>query len=186
MKLTKTAVCAMLAGLTVVLQLLSGLLTGVLPFSLSLVLIPIAVAAFFYGTAASTIVGTAFGITVLIQCITGLDASGALLFQENAVCCTVLTVGRGAAVGLIAGLSVHGIKANKYVFAALTPIVNTGIFVIGFVLCYTNTLIAWSAAAGTVVAFVFLQLVGTNFLIELALNLVLFPPIANALEKLKQ
>lgn len=186
MKMTKTTVCAMLAGLTVVLQLLSGLLTGVLPFSLSLVLIPISVAAYFYGVAASTIVGAAFGVTVLLQCIFGLDAGGVLLFQENAFFCTLLTVGRGALVGLVAGLCVRGTKPNKFVFAALSPIINTGIFIIGFIVAYTNTLIAWAGGTGEVIAYVFLTLTGINFLIEEALNLLIFPPVAAALEKVKK
>ena len=72
---------------------------------------------------------------------------------------------------------------NRYiavlVSAVICPIVNTGIFLLGCKLFFMETVAAWGAAAGfkNAASYMFLGLAGTNFLIELATNLVLSPVI---------
>ena len=54
----------------------------------------------------------------------------------------------------------------------LCPVVNTGIFCIGLTLFFHDTLVAW--AGGTdLVYYIIFGLTGVNFLLELAINLVL-------------
>ena len=75
-------------------------------------------------------------------------------------------------------------KVNKYlaVFtsAALCPIVNTGIFLIGCKVFFMETITQWSAGSeygADVVAYMFLGLAGGNFICELAANILMSPVI---------
>lgn len=72
---------------------------------------------------------------------------------------------------------------NRYiavlVSAVICPVVNTGIFLLGCKLFFMETVAGWGEAAGfeNVASYMFLGLAGTNFLIELAINLFLSPVI---------
>lgn len=68
------------------------------------------------------------------------------------------------------------ISAAVFAAAAVCPIVNTGIFLIGCRLFFFDTIKAW--AGGTNVGtYMIVGLVGLNFLFELAVNLILSPAI---------
>ena len=68
------------------------------------------------------------------------------------------------------------ITAAVFAAAAICPIVNTGIFLLGCKLFFFNTIKKW--AGGTNVGtFMIVGLVGLNFLFELAVNLILTPAI---------
>ena len=60
--------------------------------------------------------------------------------------------------------------------AIVSPIVNTGIFLIGCNLFFYKLISSW-AGDSNVVTFIFVGLVGLNFFFELAINLVLCPAI---------
>ena len=74
-------------------------------------------------------------------------------------------------------------KVNKYlacvVAAICAPIVNTGIFLIGCRLFFYETIKGWAEGAGfaSAGAFMIVGLVGTNFLVEMAINIILSPTI---------
>ena len=74
-------------------------------------------------------------------------------------------------------------KVNRTfaVFAAaiICPVVNTGIFLAGCQLFFLETVAQWGAAVGyeDVTAYMFLGLAGVNFLIEMAVNIILAPVI---------
>ena len=63
----------------------------------------------------------------------------------------------------------------------VTPVVNTGIFLIGCRLFFYDTIKQWAEGAGfaSAGAFMIFGLVGVNFLVELAVNLVLSAAIVN-------
>lgn len=68
------------------------------------------------------------------------------------------------------------------VFAAavVSPIVNTGIFVLGCYLFFFDTLKTWAAGTefgSNVTGYIFGGLIGMNFFFELAINLILCPAI---------
>ncbi len=68
------------------------------------------------------------------------------------------------------------ISAAVFVSAAVCPIVNTGIFLLGCRLFFFDTIKEW--AGGTDVGtFMIVGLVGLNFIFELAVNLILSPAI---------
>ncbi|MBO4848407.1 MAG: energy-coupled thiamine transporter ThiT [Clostridia bacterium] len=68
------------------------------------------------------------------------------------------------------------VSAAVFVSAAICPIVNTGIFLLGCKLFFMDTIREW--AGGTNVGtFMIVGLVGFNFILELAINLILSPAI---------
>lgn len=164
-------------AIVVVLQFLGGGIKFGM-FSISLVLVPIVVGAAVYGWQAGGWLGFAFGAAVLLSG----DAAAFLAIDPLATVCVVLI--KGVACGVTAGLLYKLIgKANKTVgvFAAaiICPVVNTGVFLLGCWLFFLETVAQWGASLGFANAaeYMFLGLAGTNFLFELAVNLVLAPVI---------
>ena len=83
-------------------------------------------------------------------------------------------------------------RNNRYIAviaaAVICPIVNTGIFLLGCVLFFMETVAGWGAAVGfeNVASYMFLGLAGTNFLIELTTNLLLSPVIVRLISYAKK
>ena len=65
----------------------------------------------------------------------------------------------------------------------MCPLVNTGVFLLGCLLFFLDTIKAWGAALGftNTVSYMFLSLVGGNFLFEFATNMILSPIILRIL-----
>ena len=172
---------AILTAIVVVLQILGGFIKFG-PFSVSLVLIPIVIGAAKCGVKIGTWLGLVFGAVVL------LNGDATAFFAVN-VFGTVLTVLlKGAACGFAAGLTYKLLaKYNKYAAviaaAVVCPLVNTGVFLIGCLLFFLDTIKAWGADLGftNTVSYVFLSMVGGNFLFELATNMILSPVILRIL-----
>ena len=118
---------------------------------------------------------------VSIACVNGSDAGGYVLFSAR----PFLTILVCMLKGILAGSAAGGVftlvsKKNAYlgVFLAAiaAPVVNTGLFCLSLELFFHNILVEW--AAGTdLVYYIFVGLVGVNFLLELAVNLVCSPVI---------
>lgn len=172
---------AILTAIVVVLQILGGFIKFG-PFSVSLVLIPIVIGAAKCGVKIGTWLGLVFGAVVL------LNGDATAFFAVN-VFGTVLTVLlKGAACGFAAGLTYKLLaKYNKYAAviaaAVVCPLVNTGVFLIGCLLFFLDTIKAWGTDLGftNTVSYVFLSMVGGNFLFELASNMILSPVILRIL-----
>lgn len=170
----KIAGVGLLTAIVVVLQLL-GSFIHFGPFSISLVLIPIVVGAALYGKGAGAWLGFAFGVTVLLSG----DAAAFMTVNPAGTVVTVLLKGlcAGLAAGAIYSVIEKKSKAAATVTAAIIcPVINTGIFLIGCLLFFMDTLREW--AGGTdVFVYMITGLVGFNFLFELGANLVLSPTI---------
>ena len=172
---------AILTAIVVVLQILGGFIKFG-PFSISLVLIPIVIGAAKCGVKIGTWLGLVFGAVVL------LNGDATAFFAVN-VFGTILTVlFKGAACGFAAGLTYKLLaKYNKYAAvvaaAVVCPLVNTGVFLLGCLLFFLDTIKAWGAGLGftNTVSYMFLVLVGGNFLFELASNMILSPVILRIL-----
>ena len=148
------------------------------PFSITLALAPIIIGAALYGPGAGAILGGVFGFVVLLTGVFGWDGGTVMyLMSLNALGCILICIGKGAAAGWISGL-VYRLIAKKnihlgvVVAAIVCPIVNTGIFIIGMMLFYMSTLESW-ARGQAVIYYAIFGLTGVNFLVELAVNLVL-------------
>ena len=181
---------AILTAVVVILQLVgSQIRFG--PFSISLVLIPIVVGAALYGPLAGAWLGFVFSVIVLI-----MDSAAFMAINAFGTVLTVLL--KGTLAGLIAGFVYRFFRKWALIFknldsgkeswqinmgvvmaAIICPVINTGIFVLGCLIFFLPTLREWGAANGysNVARYLFLGMIGANFLVELLINLILSPVI---------
>ena len=182
----------MIAGLglftaiVVVLQLTGAAIKfGV--FSITLTLAPIIIGAALYGIGAGAWLGLAFGIAVLISG----DAGAFLAVNPAGTVITVLL--KGALAGVAAAAVYQAIEGKNKFAAVITagitaPVVNTGVFLLGCLAFFMPTINEWAAAAGVESAgkFIITGMVGINFLVELAVNLVLSTVIVRIITLLQK
>ncbi len=173
---------AMFAAVVVVLQMFVSIPLGM--FTITLTLVPIMLGAILFGPASGAILGGVFGVVVAIQVVTGAaGAASSLMLAQAPVLTVALCILKGAVAGLTSGLIYKAImKAEKprlavILSAVACPIVNTGIFCLGLAVFYNNLLVSWALDGGFASAFTFiiLGLVGLNFLVEFAVNVLLIP-----------
>lgn len=188
-KSTGVAILGLFTAITVVLQIVSYTVK-IGTFNLSLVLIPIVLAAVLYGPKYGAILGGVFGVVVTLASAFGLDGGGHILFQSAPVLTTLVCLGKGVLAGLFAGLIATPLKkVNVYLSvlaaAIVAPITNTGLFVLSMFLFFRDTLTAWASGAD-LVYYAIVGLVGINFIIEFAVNLVLSPAVLRVITALQK
>ena len=176
---------ALLTALVIILQMMGSFIRFG-PFSISLVLIPIVIGAAICGPKISTWLGFIFGLIVLFT-----DAGAFLAISIPGTIVTVLV--KGTACGLAAGLVYKLLeKKNRYVAviaaAIVCPLVNTGIFLLGCLLFFFETIKGWGLGMGfdNTLQYMILGLVGGNFLFELATNIVLGPIVVRIINIIKK
>ena len=178
-KSTETLVLgAILTALVIVLQLMGAFIRFGM-FSISLVLIPIVIGAATCGPKVSAWLGGVFGVVVLLSG----DAAAFLAIDVFGTIVTVLV--KGIACGLAAGLVYKLLeKYNRYVAVVVAaiacPVVNTGVFLLGCLVFFMETVTEW-AGSSNVGAYMITGLVGFNFLFELGTNMVLSPVVVRLL-----
>ena len=180
---TKTlAGLGLMTAIVIVLQLVGGAIRfGT--FSISLVLLPIVVGAALYGAGAGAWLGFIFGAAVLFS------GDAAAFLAVNAPGAVILCLAKGTLAGLCAGL-VYKLAEKKSkilgtALAAVTaPVVNTGIFLLGCWAFFLDTVKGWAAAAGVenVGMYMLVGFVGINFVIELAVNVLLCPVVVRVVD----
>jgi len=178
-KIKRMVGMALLMAMVVVLQFVSSMIPNVGGFSISLVLIPIVMGSAVFGAKAGAFLGGVFGMIVYINCVTGADGGGAMVFQANPILCFLVVMGKGVLAGFASGTVYQLLKGkNTYVamlFAAIVcPVVNTGIFVLCMVLFFGEVLSVW-AEGGSILAYILGTLAVFNFLPELLINVVFSP-----------
>lgn len=191
----RLAQLALLAAIIVVLQQIVIPLPGGL--TLSLVLVPIVVGAVLYGPAAGAILGGVFGVVVTVLVITGrAGALSTMMWVENPVVTALVCMLKGTAAGLVPGLIAKGLAhkpvLGTFLAAAAAPIVNTGIFLLGMLTVFRDVMLTFADSVGmggtAPLYFAIVVLVGVNFIVEFAANLLLAPAIraiVNAVRKMK-
>ena len=167
---------ALMTAIIVVLQVVASFVKFG-PFSITLALAPIIIGAALYGAGAGAWLGAVFGVVVLIACIAGWDYGGNVLFTANPLLTAALCIVKGAAAGFVSGLVFRGLSRRSPMGAAITagivcPVVNTGIFIVGLSLFFYDILVAWACGTDLIYYIIFIM-TGVNFLLELAINLVL-------------
>lgn len=180
LEVKKLAGIGLFTAIVVVLQLI-GSVIKIGQFSPSLVLVPIVIGAAVYGVEAGAFLGFVFSFVVLIACITGADMGGSILWNTNPFFCALICLVKGTAAGWAAGVVYKAFSKKHLVLAVvlaaiICPVVNTGLFCILLALFFKSTLIAWAGGSGAVY-YVFVTLIGINFLIEVLINVVLSPTI---------
>ena len=195
-KVLKTVELAFLISLVVVLQIISALIPPVAGMvSITLTLIPVVVGGIMLGKRSGALLGFSFGVIVLINCMTALDPGGNILWNVNPFLTAAICLIKGTAAGFVpaALYELIGGKCNcqkkKFVatlVAALSaPIVNTGLFVVGMLLFFSETLKAW--AGGTnIIQYIILGLAGVNFLVEFSINILLSPALVRISSAVKR
>lgn len=170
---------AIFTAIAIVLQLLGSFIRFG-PFSISLVLIPIVVGAALYGEIAGAWLGFVFGLVVL------LSGDAGVFLAVNPLGTILVVLVKGTAAGFVSGLVFRLVaKKNETVGvicgAIAAPVVNTGIFLIGCLLFFMDTISAW-AGDTPVGTYMIVGLAGANFLFELLFNIVLSPVIVRLLK----
>ena len=197
-KILRMVQMAMLIALVVVLQMISALIPPIAgAVSITLTLVPVVVGAILFGKKGGAVLGFTFGLIVLINCISGIDVGGHILWNANPFLTALICFVKGTAAGfvpavlyeLVRGKAENVSGTRKYaaaVVAALSaPIVNTGPFVCGMLLFFMDTLHAW--AGGTdLVSYILIGLAGVNFLVEFFINIILTPAIVRVVEIVKK
>ncbi len=172
----KMTAVAILMALTVVMQFVSGMIPPIGGFSISLVLIPIVIGATIFGARTGALLGATFGIVVFINCVTGADVGGAMVFQANPVLCLLVVVSKGTLAGFLSGV-VYKIFEKKnatiaIILSAITaPVVNTGVFIVCMLTFFIDVLSAW-AGGSSVIGYILTGLILANFVPELIINII--------------
>lgn len=180
------AYLGVLTALVITFQMLSGFMKiGATAFCL--VLVPIVLGGMLLGVAAGAFLGGVFGFIVILDALIGLDPFTLFLLGESPFFTVFLCLAKGIAAGVVPALIYKLVaKKNKYVAAfvaaVLAPLCNTGVFAIGAFVIMQPILdyfaLAEVSTAGLSPAYiVFIMLIGVNFFVELAINLVLAPAV---------
>lgn len=161
-------------ALVIVLQLLSNYVSFG-PVSITLSLIPIVVGSILFGPISGAILGLANGAIIL----TAPSTSAFLSYNLGATVAVCLI--KTTLAGFLSGLVYKLLAKNHHrlgviLSSILAPIVNTGIFTI---FCFTIFYGLFQGAAGetSVVSYVFLTVLGLNFIVEFSINAILSPVV---------
>ena len=131
----------------------------------------IVVAGALYGVASGALIGTVFGLVVLVMVLTGADASGQMMLALHPLITSVACVVKGTLCGAASAavyqlLARRSGKAAVVAAAAVCPLVNTGVLYLVLVLFFDTS---WAAVLSAFMS--------VNFLLELAVNIVLAPAV---------
>ena len=179
-----------LMALIAVLQITgTGLPIGGTP--VSLVLIPIVLGAMLLGPWAGALLGFEFGVIVYVMGFAGVDAFTFILIQDHPIYTALICLGKGTAAGLAAGY-VYRLIADKskvaavFVAAAVTPFVNTSLFILGALGMQSTLQSNFLAEGQTVIYFLVIVCAGLNFLFELLLNLLVAPALHRVIKVIRK
>lgn len=179
LKQTKTLVgLGIITAIVAVLQVMSMYITFG-PFNITLALTPIIIGAALYGWQAGAFLGAVMGIVVLL---TNAQAFLAVNIPGTIITCILKSALAGLAAGVVYSLLAKKNRTAAVITAAfVTPIVNTGVFLLGCLVFFLDTIKAW-AGSDSVAHYMIFGLVGSNFIIELAVNLALSSAIVRILD----
>lgn len=175
---TETLVLGSLLTALVFLLQFMGSFIRLGPFSISLVLVPIVIGAATCGVGISTWLGLVFGVAVLAS------GDAAAFLAVHPIGTVITVIAKGLACGFLAGV-IYKLteKINRYLAVVLAavvcPVANTGVFLLGCLVFFLETVAGWGQAAGfeNIGYYMIFGLVGGNFLVELAINIILTPII---------
>ncbi len=179
MNTQKLVLLALLTAIVVVLQMVAATI-HLGPFSITLSLVPIVVGAALCGPLAGAWLGAVFGLVVLLS-------GDAAAFMAVSIPGTVITVMlKGICAGLLAGLAYRLVeKRNVYLAtlcaAVVSPLANTGVFILGCAVFFLPTIQTW-AGDKSVWEHIIFVMVGANFLVEFAVNVVLSGAITTIIQ----
>ena len=166
---------ALLMAIEIVLQFIGNAIAFG-PVSINLSLVPIALGAMIFGPWVGLFLG-------LINAIFVLLAPSTAIFYNVSVLGTVLTViVKSCAAGFFGGIFYMLLNKKNNLLATIVtsaslPIINTGLFVVGALTFFRPLLEANVSDPSKIYEFLFLVMIGWNFIFELGTSLVLIYPI---------
>lgn len=174
-KIREMVVIASLGAIVAVLQYISMFIKFG-PFNITLALTPVVVGAVLYGPKAGGILGFIMGLVVLL---TNSEA----FFVVNPIATIFVCLFKSMFAGIIAGDIILLFKKNQkseivaiILASIITPIINTGLFIIFCLLFFFPTLTEWANGENTLV-FLFVTMIGLQFVVEFVINAVLSPVV---------
>ncbi|MBE6538548.1 MAG: ECF transporter S component [Ruminococcaceae bacterium] len=173
-KIRRLTFLGLMTALVVVLQSLGSFIhIGI--FSVCPSIVPIVLGAVVCGPAGGAWLGAASAATILFS------GQAAYFYAYNALFTIIVVFAKGIASGYVAGLVYKLLsKKNKFaavvVAAALCPLVNTGIFLLGCVTLFSE-FVKSEAGGASMFTFVVFGLGAVNIALELPFNIVLCPAI---------
>ena len=183
-------ILGVLTAIIVVLQIF-GSYFRIGTISLSFVLVPIVIGGILTGVIGGTILGFIFGVITLVMGVVGADQFTFILFSDHPFLTILTCIIKGSAAGFMSGfvyklLKDKNLTLSTFAASAVAPIVNTGLFIVG-AFCMADTLNSnFVTENSNVVYFIFIGCAGINFLIELAINLVLAPSVCKIIKAVKR
>ncbi len=171
----------LLTAIVVVLQAMAiSIRFGV--FAITLTLVPIIVGAALYGWQAGAWLGFVFGVVVLF---TDAGAFLAVNVPGTIITCILKGTLAGAAAGIVYDIISSRNRLVGVIAAGIaSPVVNTGVFLLGCMLFFMDTIKEWAAGAGfeNAGAYMVTAFVGLNFVVEMVINLALSSAIVAIIE----
>ncbi len=170
---------AILLALVVVLQAFGGSFSiGVVTLNFSL--IPIVLGAIVLGPVAGGFLGLANGIVVLIQVIIAPSGLYYIMWTNSPVITTLICLVKTTVAGWAAGFVFTALRKKRpyvgiFLASGIVPVINTGLFILGCMAMWDT--MALAAEGTNVIKFIFVILVGFNFFVELAVNLLVAPAL---------
>ncbi|MBE6846481.1 MAG: ECF transporter S component [Ruminococcus sp.] len=186
MSTQKIAVLGLLSAIVAVLAYYGGFIKIGGFASISLTLIPIVVGATICGPYAGAWLGGVAGVIFFAT-------PDAAFWFGLSIPGTIITVmAKGILSGLCAGLVYKLLEGlNRYfsviVSAIVCPVVNTGIFLLGSLIFFMDTVNGGAQSEGvSVFAYLIIFFVGLNFVFELIVNIAVSPAIVKILDIVKK
>lgn len=183
---------ALLMALEVVLTLLY---IPVGTINLNFGLVPIVIAAIFLGPLAGMLIGFVSGVVTAVQVVTVPSIFYTFLVTVNPIAACVISVLKTAVAGLMVGWIYNLMSklckstiVNSLVASAVCPIVNSGIFAVGMFAFFGNALLAdanLSTLGSSLIAIVFIGLIGVNFIVEFIVTTLLSPALCKTITAAK-
>lgn len=168
---------ALLTALVAVLSYFGGFIKIGGLASVSLTLIPVVLGSALLGPLSGAWLGGVAGAIFFAT------ADAAFWFGLSIPGTIVTVMVKGILSGYLAGLTYKLLeKFNRYLAvlaaAVVCPIVNTGIFLLGCVVFFLDTVKAMASSEGiSIFAYLIVFFVGLNFVFELVFNIILSPAI---------
>ena len=186
-KTERLVLLALLSAMVAVLAYFGGFIKIGGFASISLTLIPVVIGAALCGPLAGAwlgaVAGAVFFLTPDAAFWLGLSIPGTII--------TVMV--KGVLSGLLAGFAYRFLERfnHRYlavlVSAIVCPVVNTGIFLLGSLIFFMDTVSAGAVGEGmTVGGYLIVFFVGLNFVFELLTNIIMSPSIVRLLDIAKR
>lgn len=180
------ATIGILMALVIVLQMFCGSINIAGLITLNFSLIPIVLGAIVLGPVAGALLGFANGIVILIQVILTPTGFYYIIWTYSPVITTLICIVKTTVAGFVGGIvfrliSKKNTLAATFTTAAIVPVINTALFVLGC-LCMTDTILIYQDTMPdydgmNIFVFICVGIVTVNFFIEFALNLIVSPAL---------